>query len=96
MAAPAWKQQGLIRLQALGEVMAMPIAQSSQAQTQVEQLVERTLDLHKKLVAAAIPADKELCQRQIEATDHQIDALVYELYGLTGEEVAIVESAARP
>ena len=29
--------------------------------------------------------------RQIEATDKEIDALVYELYGLTHEEIAIVE-----
>ena len=45
---------------------------------------------------ASIPADKDLCQRQIEATDRQIDALVYELYGLAGEEIAIVESGSRP
>jgi hypothetical protein len=31
-------------------------------------LVWRMLDLHKKLAAATIPADKELCQRQINAT----------------------------
>ncbi|HEM61272.1 MAG TPA: restriction endonuclease subunit M, partial [Chloroflexi bacterium] len=54
-------------------------------------LVERMLDLHKKLAAATIPADKKLYQRQIEATDEEIDALVYELYGLTEEEIAIVE-----
>jgi hypothetical protein len=54
-------------------------------------LVERMLDLHKKLAAATIPADKVLYQRQAEATDRQIDALVYELYGLTDEETAIVE-----
>ena len=54
-------------------------------------LVGRMLDLHKKLAAATIPADKELYQRQIEATDQEIDGLVYELYGLTEEEVAIVE-----
>ena len=53
-------------------------------------LVERMLALHKKLAAATIPADKELYQRQIEATDGQIDALVYELYGLTGEEIGVV------
>lgn len=29
--------------------------------------------------------------RQISATDTQIDALVYELYGLTDDEIAIVE-----
>ena len=49
------------------------------------------LDLHKKLAAATIPADKKLYQRQIEATDQEIDALVYELYGLTEEEMAMVE-----
>jgi hypothetical protein len=56
-------------------------------------LVEHMLELHKKLAAATVPADKELYQRQIEATDRQIDALVYELYGLAEEEIAIVESA---
>ncbi|TEU17927.1 MAG: restriction endonuclease subunit M, partial [Anaerolineales bacterium] len=54
-------------------------------------LVERMLALHKKLAAATIPADRELYQRQIEATDRQIDGLVYELYGLTEEEVGVVE-----
>jgi hypothetical protein len=54
-------------------------------------LVERILDLHKKLAAATIPADKKLYQRQIESTDQEIDALVYELYGLSEEEIAIVE-----
>jgi hypothetical protein len=33
-------------------------------------------------------------QRQIEATDRQIDRLVYGLYGLTAEEIAIVEGGA--
>jgi hypothetical protein len=30
-------------------------------------------------------------ERQIAATDEQIDRLVYELYGLTAEEIRIVE-----
>lgn len=37
---------------------------------------------------------RALYRRQIEATDRQIDALVYELYGLTEDEIAIVEAAA--
>jgi hypothetical protein len=49
------------------------------------------LDLYKKLATAAIPADKELYRRQIEATVRQIDALVYELYGPMEEEIGIVE-----
>lgn len=35
--------------------------------------------------------DKTLLQRQIYATDKRIDKLVYEIYGLTGEEIGIVE-----
>ena len=34
-----------------------------------------------------------LIERQITATDKQIDQLVYELYGLTDEEIGIVEEA---
>lgn len=57
-------------------------------------LVERMLDLHRRLNAARTPQDKEVLQRQIDATDRQINALVYELYGLTADEIAIVEAAA--
>ena len=35
--------------------------------------------------------DLTTLQRKIEATDRQIDKLVYELYGLTEEEIGIVE-----
>jgi hypothetical protein len=37
---------------------------------------------------------KEIIQRQIDATDRAIDRLVYDLYGLTKEEIAIVEGAS--
>jgi hypothetical protein len=33
-------------------------------------------------------------QARIDATDREIDRLVYDLYGLTEEEIAIVEGAA--
>ncbi|MFC2029663.1 Eco57I restriction-modification methylase domain-containing protein, partial [Chloroflexota bacterium] len=56
-------------------------------------LVEQMLDLHGRLAAASIPDDRTQIQRQIDATDRAIDALVYELYGLSEEEVAIVEGA---
>jgi len=53
------------------------------------------LSLHQSLAAAQAPADKESLQRQITATDHQIDALVYGLYSLTPDEIKIVEQATR-
>ena len=51
------------------------------------ELVERMLDLHKQLAAAKVPEDKTRIQRQIDATDKQIDQLVYDLYGLTADEI---------
>jgi hypothetical protein len=35
---------------------------------------------------------KTILQRQIDATDKQIDLLVYELYGLTEKETKVVKS----
>jgi len=54
-------------------------------------IVEQMLDLHKDLAAARIPDEKTRIQREITATDNQIDKLVYGLYGLTEEEIRIVE-----
>jgi len=34
-----------------------------------------------------------LLSRQIEATDQQIDMLVYELYGLTAGEISVAEQS---
>jgi hypothetical protein len=41
------------------------------------------------------PVDKTALQRQIDATDRQIDRLVYKLYNLTDDEIRIVEEATR-
>jgi len=56
-------------------------------------LVNSILALHKQLQEARTPHDETALKRQIEATDHQIDALVYDLYGLTEEEIKIVEES---
>jgi hypothetical protein len=47
-----------------------------------------------RLMEERPPQDKTTLQRQIEATDQQIDRLVYVLYGLTEEEIKIVEGGA--
>jgi len=54
-------------------------------------LVTQMLDLNKKLQDARLEQEKTMLSRQIEATDGAIDTLVYELYGLTEEEIAVVE-----
>ncbi|MGC9397333.1 MAG: Eco57I restriction-modification methylase domain-containing protein, partial [Anaerolineae bacterium] len=56
-------------------------------------LVERMLALHRQLAEAKTPQAKRLLKQQIDVTDRAIDRLVYQLYGLTGDEIAIVEGA---
>ncbi|MCK9419090.1 MAG: Eco57I restriction-modification methylase domain-containing protein [Nitrospirae bacterium] len=57
-------------------------------------LVAQMLSLNKQLPDAKTNHEKTALQRQIDATDQQIDQLVYELYGLTEEEIKIVEARA--
>ncbi len=61
--------------------------------SELADLAKTMLDLHKKLKEAKTSHDKTLIQRQISDTDKQIDELVYELYGLTDEEIKIVEQS---
>jgi hypothetical protein len=56
-------------------------------------LVETMLKLHKDLPKANTPREQESIQRQTAATDKQIDALAFDVYGLTKDEVRIVEGA---
>jgi len=55
------------------------------------QLVEQILNLNRDFKLTKSPHDKDLIQRQINATDKQINTLVYELYGLSEDEISIIE-----
>ncbi len=54
-------------------------------------LVEKMLAFHHQLAAAKTPQDATPLQRQIDATDKQIDQLVYTLYDLTPAEIVLIE-----
>ena len=56
------------------------------------EMVEQMLALNKQLAITNTAHEKTALQRQIDATDRQIDQLVYDLYGLTEEEIRIVEN----
>ncbi len=62
---------------------------------QMVKLVEQMLVLHQRLPAAKTPPEKTSLERQITATDTQIDRLVYDLYGLTAEEIKLMEGAEK-
>ena len=54
-------------------------------------------DRQEVMVLGAIwcPLEKTVIHRQADATDKQIDQLVYEIYGLTEEQIRIVEEATK-
>ena len=70
-------------------------AKAKAAHDRMVKLVDAMLALHKDVPAAKSEAQKTVIQRQIDATDAEIDRLVYDLYGLTAEEIAIVEETTK-
>ena len=64
-----------------------------QMHNKIIQLVKSMLDLQKKKTKARSERDIYIIQHQIEATDREIEQLVYELYGLTEEEIKIVKNS---
>lgn len=61
--------------------------------TRLTSLANSMLSVHKRLATEKLPQRQEQLKREIDATDRQIDQLVYQLYDLTKEEIAIVEAA---
>ncbi len=56
-------------------------------------LVTEMLNLYKQLSLAKTDQEKRLIMQEIESTDRQIDSLVYGLYGLTADEIAVIEES---
>lgn len=71
------------------------VAAGNKIHKQIVTLVQTILDLHRELSAAQTPHAKTALQRQIAVADRQIDKLVYDLYGLSEEEIRIVEEATK-
>jgi len=51
------------------------------------------LDLNYHLAKTKPGHARTVVERQVEATDRQIDQLVYELYGFTDDEIRLIEEA---
>ncbi len=49
--------------------------------------------LHIQAEKTKMPQAQTMLTRQIEIIDQQIDMLVYELYGVTSEEIQIIEAS---
>lgn len=56
-------------------------------------LVREMLELHKHRSHAKTDRENLIITQDMESTDRQIDSLVYGLYGLTADEITVVEEA---
>lgn len=55
-------------------------------------LAEQMMESKKKLKDAITDSDKAFIQQRIDALDKKIDRMVYELYELSDDEIAIIEN----
>lgn len=71
--------------------------EETQSHDRLVSFAKRILDLHGRLAAKGEVQDyeREQIEREIVSTDRNIDDLVYDLYGLTAKERALVESEVR-
>lgn len=62
----------------------------------LKELATSMLSLRAEELKAKHPQKKEQLQRRIEATDRQIDQIVYQIYNLSDHEISLVEKSTQP
>ncbi len=67
----------------------IPIIQSTNPQ--ITNLVDTLLNLNKQLKSVNLETERLQIQRAIDHSEKKIDEMVYELYGLSEEEIEIIE-----
>ena len=67
---------------------------ANQSYVFIQSKVQEALDLQERLSSLKAESDRVITERQIKAIDRQIDEQVYDLYGLSKEEIAVIEEPA--
>jgi hypothetical protein len=78
-------------IEQLPVIMPSNHAHHNQIQSSIVGLVDTIVQLVSRSFVTTTLHERTSVQRQIDATDAEIDRLVYDLYGLTAGEIAIVE-----
>jgi hypothetical protein len=71
----------------------IPVPSSRALHDALVALVDKMLLLVPKLRSAKSEGDRSTLANAVAATDRAIDALVYELYGLTADEIALIDKS---
>lgn len=78
------------------EILPLPFCNSSHHQSEhLSKTSAQIRDAKKELAGASTDRDKTFYESKCASLDRQIDELVYELYELTPDEIAIVEGAQK-
>ena len=80
------------------QIVELPIKQIPESQQQpLIKLVDKMLSLNKRLneIGDKKTSESAKIEEEIKKTDSEIDNLVYKLYGLTKEEIVIVEESLK-
>ena len=65
---------------------------SCEEQQEISHLVSHIMEVKQQLTNAFSEQDKMICQQKIDILDRQIDQKVYKLYGLTEDEINMIEA----
>lgn len=75
------------------QLRSLPIKiANSNIQNEISILIEETLHSNSELASVTLESRREQLQAKIDHCEERVNRLVYELYGLTEEEIAVVEN----
>ena len=75
------------------QLESIPIPSAdTKIQSEIVKHVDRLLQLYRDLPLATLSSHREQIQSKIDYSEDRINALVYELYGLTEEEIKVIET----
>ena len=72
-------------------ILSIPVPTESAKQPEIIKYVDQLLQLNKELQKTTLPSQIEQLKSRIEYSEDRINEIVYELYGLTEEEINIIE-----
>jgi type I restriction-modification system DNA methylase subunit len=85
-------QQGFPQV-LMGQLEQLPVVTTSEKhQNEIEKLVNQLLQLNQEITEAKLATKAEQLQGKIDYCESRINEIVYQLYGLTEEEIKIVEA----
>lgn len=93
-------KKGLFPKVLVSDLKRLPVRKpddlSASLRDKIVRSVRRIISLRVREKAAKIAHEHTAIHRQITSVDAEIDTLVYELYGLTDDEIRIVEESTEP